>query len=163
MWSQIRVQVLTRGFVSSIPTFVVFMPNWGELAVAGSDYDVLVCAKSKVSDRRHLSELRIPGFGCRTPLLVPRVWLFMLGKDSASSGTASWSVLAMNPVCFVFSVGYTTFMFMPFTITQGMMVHFMIVSLTLWLGYSQLMKRSLYLLVMRILITQSGWSRSLLY
>ena len=28
-----------------------------ELAVAGSDYDVLVCAESKVSDRRYLSEL----------------------------------------------------------------------------------------------------------
>ena len=38
--------------------------NLDELAVAGSDYDVLVCAESKVSDRRHLSELRIPGFGC---------------------------------------------------------------------------------------------------
>ena len=33
--------------------------NLDELAVAGSDYDVLVCAESKVSDRRHLSELRI--------------------------------------------------------------------------------------------------------
>ena len=38
-------------------------PNLDELAVAGSDYDVLVCAEFKVSDRRHLSELRIPGFG----------------------------------------------------------------------------------------------------
>ena len=28
--------------------------NLDELAVAGSDYDVLVCAESKVSDRRHL-------------------------------------------------------------------------------------------------------------
>ena len=37
--------------------------NLDELAVAGSDYDVLVCAESKVSDRRHLSELRILGFG----------------------------------------------------------------------------------------------------
>ena len=32
--------------------------------MVGSDYDVLVCAESKFSDRRHLSELRIPGFGC---------------------------------------------------------------------------------------------------
>ena len=32
--------------------------------MAGSDYDVLVCAESKVSDLRHLSELRIPGYGC---------------------------------------------------------------------------------------------------
>ena len=35
-----------------------------ELAVAGSGYDVLVCAESKVSDRSHLSVLHIPGFGC---------------------------------------------------------------------------------------------------
>ena len=34
--------------------------NLDELAVAVSDYDVLVCADSKVSYRRHLSELRIP-------------------------------------------------------------------------------------------------------
>ena len=41
-----------------------FHENLDELAVAGSDYDVWVCAESKVSDRRHLSELHIPGFGC---------------------------------------------------------------------------------------------------
>ena len=35
-----------------------------ELAVAGSDYDVFVCAETKVSVRRLLSELRIPCFGC---------------------------------------------------------------------------------------------------
>ena len=38
--------------------------NLDELAVAGSDYDVLLCAESKVSDRRHLLEFRIPGFRC---------------------------------------------------------------------------------------------------
>ena len=38
--------------------------NLDEYAVAGSDYGVLVCAESKVSDRRHHSELRIPGFYC---------------------------------------------------------------------------------------------------
>ena len=61
----------------------------------------LFCAKSKVSDRRHLSELHIPGFGCSqqrlrnsTHAMVTRVWLFMLGKDSAPSGRASGSVLA---------------------------------------------------------------------
>ena len=37
--------------------------NLEELAVAVSDYYVLICAESKVSDRRHLSELRIPCFG----------------------------------------------------------------------------------------------------
>ena len=44
-----------------------------------------------------------------------------------------------------------------------MTVHYMTVSLTLWLGYSQLMiKQSLSLLVMLMLITLSGWSLSLL-
>ena len=33
--------------------------------MAGSDYDISVCAASKVSDRRHLSELHIPDFCCR--------------------------------------------------------------------------------------------------
>ena len=36
--------------------------NLDVLAVAGSDY-VLVCAESKVSERGHLPELRITGFG----------------------------------------------------------------------------------------------------
>ena len=34
--------------------------NLDELAVAVSDYDILVRAKSKVSDRRHLSEVPYP-------------------------------------------------------------------------------------------------------
>ena len=38
--------------------------NLDELAVARSDYDVLVCAESKVLYRRHLSELHIPGYCC---------------------------------------------------------------------------------------------------
>ena len=35
-----------------------------ELGVVGSKFDVMVCAETKVSDRRHLSQLRVPGFGC---------------------------------------------------------------------------------------------------
>ena len=38
--------------------------NLHELAVAGSDYYVLVFAESKVSACCRLSELHIPGFGC---------------------------------------------------------------------------------------------------
>ena len=84
--------------------------NLDQLAVAGSDYDALVCTESKVSDRRHLSEPRIPGFGCtqqklRTSTPGARYGSFMLGKDSVPSGRASWCVLAMNPVCFVFAIG----------------------------------------------------------
>ena len=45
----------------------------------------------------------------------------------------------------------------------GHNVHFMIPSLTLWLGCNQLMIRQpLSLLVLRMLITMSGWSQSLL-
>ena len=55
--------------------------NLDELAAVGSDYDVLVCAEPKASDRR----IRIRGFvapnrGCGTPHLVSRAWLFMLGR-----------------------------------------------------------------------------------
>ena len=38
--------------------------NLDKLVVAGSGYDVLVCAESNVSDWRHLTELFILGFGC---------------------------------------------------------------------------------------------------
>ena len=48
---------------------------------------------------------------------------------------------------------------MPFIITQGTMVHFIPVNLTLLPGCNQLMIKQL---VMPLLITLSGWSRSLL-
>ena len=88
----------------------------------------------------------------------------MLGKDSAPSGGASWSVLAMSLGC-VFRIRSraTIYMFMPVTIAQGTMVYFVTVSLTLWLVCNQLMiRQSFSLLVMPMLITLSGWSQSLL-
>ena len=36
--------------------------NLNELTVASAEFDVLVCSETLVSNRRHLSELRIPGF-----------------------------------------------------------------------------------------------------
>ena len=46
-------------------------------------------------------------------------------------------------------------MFMPFTVTQGSMFHFMTVSLIIWLGCNQLMIwTSLSLLVMPMIITE---------
>ena len=67
--------------------------NLDELAVAESDYDVLVCAESKVSDRRHFSELCIPGFGCPQHRLrnsTPGVqgMTLMVWVDSVTSGRA---------------------------------------------------------------------------
>ena len=52
-------------------------------------------------------------------------------------------------------------MFMPFTVTQGTMVHFITVSLTLWLGCNQSMiRQSLASLPMQMLLTLCGWSQS---
>ena len=79
--------------------------------MAGAAYDVLVCAESKVSDCRHLSELRIPGFCCPQQKLrnsthgAQGMALYVIGKDSAPSGRVSLSVLATSLVCFVIVVG----------------------------------------------------------
>ena len=84
--------------------------NLDELAVAGSDYDVLVCGESKVSDRRHLSELRIHGFGCpqqrlRNSTPGAHGMALYVREGFRSFGRASWSVLATSLVCFVFGEG----------------------------------------------------------
>ena len=107
MTSQIRVQVPTRGVRVLYSNIRGLHANLDELAVVGSDYDALVCVENKVSDRRHLAELRIPGFGCPLQRLrnsTPGMALYVR-EGSSPSGRASWSILALNPVCFVFSVG----------------------------------------------------------
>ena len=64
--------------------------NLDELAMGGLSYDFLVCAESKVSHRRHLSELSIPGFGCPIRGLgrAQSMALFVR-EDSAPSSRAS--------------------------------------------------------------------------
>ena len=49
---------------SSIPTFVVFMPIWTSWPWLDRMMMFWFVLSIKVSDRRYLSELRIPGFGC---------------------------------------------------------------------------------------------------
>ena len=78
--------------------------------MAESDYVVLVCAESKVSDRRHLSELLIPGFGCpqqrlRNSTPGAQGLALFVREGFRSFSRASWSVLATSLVCFVFVVG----------------------------------------------------------
>ena len=51
--------------------------NLSDLTVASSQYDILLCSETLVSDLRHLSELLVPGFGrpvllCRGKLPRPR-------------------------------------------------------------------------------------------
>ena len=43
--------------------------NLEELAVAAAGYDVVACAETKVTNRRHLAELRLPGFSSPNLLL----------------------------------------------------------------------------------------------
>ena len=51
-----------------------------DLTVASSQYDMLLCSETMVSDMRHVSEVLIPGFGrpvllCRARCLGPVGWL----------------------------------------------------------------------------------------
>ena len=50
--------------------------NLSDLTVASSQYDILLCSETLVSDMRHVSEVLVPGF-CRPVLLcrdkMPRV------------------------------------------------------------------------------------------
>ena len=44
--------------------------NLSDVTVASSQYDLLLCSETMVSDRRHMSELLVPGFG--HPVLLCR-------------------------------------------------------------------------------------------
>ena len=44
--------------------------NLSDVTVASSQYDLLLCSETLISDRRHMSELLVPGFGC--PVLLCR-------------------------------------------------------------------------------------------
>ena len=39
--------------------------NLSDLTVASSQYDILLCSETLVSDMRHVSEVLVPGFGSR--------------------------------------------------------------------------------------------------
>ena len=56
--------------------------NLGDLTVASTQYDILLCSETLVSDMRHVSEVVVPGF-CR-PVLLCR------GKMSRARGMAAY-------------------------------------------------------------------------
>ena len=86
----------------------------------------------------------------------------MLGNDSAPSAEQV-GVYLPRVLCVSYLEKDKKFMCIPFTATQGTMVDFMTVSLTLWLGCKQLMIRhSLSSLLMLMFIILSGRSQSLL-
>ena len=56
--------------------------NFSDLAVASSQYNILLCSETLVSDMRHVSEVLVPGF-CR-PVLLCR------GKMPRARGMAAY-------------------------------------------------------------------------
>ena len=56
--------------------------NLSDLTVASSQYDILLCSETLVSDMRHVLEVLVPGF-CR-PVLLCR------GKVPRARGTAAY-------------------------------------------------------------------------
>ena len=60
----------------------VLAGNLGDLTVASSQYDVLLCSETLVSDMRHVSEVLVNGFG--RPVLLCR------GKIPRARGMAAY-------------------------------------------------------------------------
>ena len=56
--------------------------NLSDLTVSSSQYDILLCSETFVSDMRHVSKVLVPGF-CRPVLLC-------LGKMPRARGTAAY-------------------------------------------------------------------------
>ena len=58
--------------------------NLSDLAVASSQYDILLCSETFVSDLHHVSELLVPGFG--PPVLLCQGALSKLLKREGRAG-----------------------------------------------------------------------------
>ena len=63
-----------------------------------SQFDILLCSETLVSDMRHVSELLVPGFGrpvvlCRAGCLEPVGWQHMCEKDLELSANQNLSVV----------------------------------------------------------------------
>ena len=56
--------------------------NLSDLTVASSQYDILLCSETLVSDMRHMSEVLVPGFG--------RPVLLCQGKMPRARGMAAY-------------------------------------------------------------------------
>ena len=72
--------------------------NLSDLAVASSQYDILLCSATLVSDLRHVSEFLVPGFGrpvfCAVAsYLVPVGWQHMYEMDMEHFDNQNLSVV----------------------------------------------------------------------
>ena len=76
--------------------------NLSDVTVASSQYDLLLCSETLVSDRRHMSEFLVPGFGrpayccagmeCRGPV----GWLHMCEMDMGNFADLNLSVAVVR-------------------------------------------------------------------
>ena len=65
--------------------------NISDLTVASSQYDILFCYETLVSDMHHVSEFLVPGFGC--PVLL--CW----GKMPRARGMAAYVLVSYGAFC----------------------------------------------------------------
>ena len=74
--------------------------NLSDLAVASSQYDILLCTETLVSDLRHVSELLVPGFGrlscAGASCLVPVGWRHMYEMDMEHFANQNLSVVVVK-------------------------------------------------------------------
>ena len=66
-WPRRPVPVVCRILCSNVRGLAL---NLSDLTVASSQYDILLCSETLVSDMRHLLEMLVPGFG--RPVLLCR-------------------------------------------------------------------------------------------
>ena len=69
--------------------------------MASSQYDLLLCSETLVSDRRHISELLVPGFGrpvllCRDGCRGAVGWLHMCEIDMRHFSNSNLSVAVVR-------------------------------------------------------------------
>ena len=75
--------------------------NLSDVTVTSFQYDLLLCSETLVSDRRHISELLVPGFGrpvllCRMECRGPVGWLLMCEMDMGHFGNPNLSVAVVR-------------------------------------------------------------------
>ena len=75
--------------------------NLSDLAVASSQYDILLCSETLVSDLCHVLELLVPGFGrpvllCRASCLVPVGWRHIYEMDMEHFANLNLSVVVVK-------------------------------------------------------------------
>ena len=73
--------------------------NLSDLTVASSQYDILLCSETLVSDMRHVSEILVPGFGLPV-LLFGRPVLLCRGMVTEHFATQNLSVVVAK-CCFL--------------------------------------------------------------